>query len=115
MNEREKEKAYGFDRFWSYRNYISYVLGGASLGFRKEEWEEEAMTLDRAYDNLRRGLPVSFDRIKDKAAIPEAQSILEASYAAFKQGDIKSGAHLLQDFDAKLLDLRRGRPKVVRG
>jgi len=69
------------------------------------------MTLDKAYDILRRGLPVSFDRIKDKEAIPEATALLEASYAAFKQGDIKSGAHLLQDFDAKLLDLRRGRPK----
>ena len=110
MDERQKEREYGFCRFWEYRNHIAYVVGGASLGFPERDWEEQ-MTLDNAYDILRRGLPVSFDRIKDRGAIPEATSLLEASYAAFKRGDIMSGAHLLQDFDAKLVDLRRGRPK----
>lgn len=110
MDERQKEREYGFGRFWEYRNHIAYVVMGTSLGFPERDWEEQ-MTLDKAYDILRRGLPVSFDRIKDKDSIPEATSLLEASYAAFKQGDIKSGAHLLQDFDAKLLDLRRRRPK----
>ncbi|MBR2269107.1 hypothetical protein [Sphingobium sp.] len=110
MDEQQKHKEYGFGRFSEYRNHIAYVVLGASLGFPERDWEEQ-MTLDKAYAILRRGLPVSFDRIKNKEAIPEATSLLEASYAAFQQGDIKSGAHLLQDFDAKLLDLRRGRSK----
>jgi isopenicillin N synthase-like dioxygenase len=110
MDERQKEREYGFGRFWEYRNHIAYVLMGASLGFPKEDFEEQ-MTLEKAYDILRRGLPLSFDRIKDKETIPQVTTLLEASYAAFKSGNIQSGAHLLQDFEAKLLDLRRGRPK----
>lgn len=110
MDERQKEEEYEFGRFSEYRNHIAYVVVGASLEFPEHGWEEQ-MTLDKAYDILRRGLPVSFDRIRDREAIPEATALLEASYAAFKQGDIKSGAHLLQEFDAKLLDLRRRRPQ----
>ncbi len=114
MNEKQKNAEYGFGRFWEYRNFIAYVVLGASLGFRKRDWEEEAMTLDQAYARLRRGLPVSFDRIKDRDAIPQASTLLEASYNAFRRGDVTGGAHLLQDFDAKLLDLRRGRPKKTK-
>ena len=110
MDERQKEKEYGFGRFAEYRDHIAYVVMGASLGFPERDFEEK-MTLERAYDILRRGLPVSFDRIKDKEAVPEANRLLEASYDAFKQGDIRGGAHLLQDFEAKLLDLRSRRGK----
>jgi hypothetical protein len=111
MDERQKNREYGFGRFSEYRNHIGYVVVYAPSDFPKEDWEDEPITLEKAFAILRRGLPVSFDRIKDKSEVPEAESILEASYTAYKQGDVVRGAHLLQDFDAKLLDLRRGRPK----
>lgn len=111
MGEQQKKKEFGFGRFSSYRNYIGYVVAYAPSEFPKEDWEEERTTLDKAFDILRRGLPVSFDRIKDKGAISDVELMLEASLIAYKRGDVKAGAHLLQDFDSKLLNLRRGRSK----
>lgn len=110
MDEKEKTRQFGFGRFSEYRNFIAYVVGGASLGFRKEDHAPE-MTTDQAFADLRRGLPVAFDRIKDKAAISEATALLDASEDAFRKGEVHAGAHLLWDFDEKLLELRRGGPK----
>jgi hypothetical protein len=109
MDEREKEKLYGFGRFKEYRDFIAWVVGGAALGFPNDDFEEQ-WTTDKAFAELRRGLPISFDRIKDKDGIAAAVALLEASHAAFRQGDVHTGAHLLWDFDGKLLELRRGRP-----
>lgn len=109
MDEREKEKLYGFGRFKEYRDFIAWVVGGAALGFPDRDFEEQ-WTTDKAFAELRRGLPISFDRIKDIDGIADAAALLEASYAAFLGGDVHKGAHLLWDFDSKLLELRRGRP-----
>lgn len=112
MDEKQKNKEYGFGRFWEYRNMIGYVVVYAPDEFPVEDFlaPDEQMTLDKAFSEFRRGLPVAYDRIKDKDAIPKAVELLEASYQAYREGDQRAGAFLLQDFDALLLELRRGRP-----
>ena len=109
MDEKQKNAKYGFGRFSEYRNMIGYVVLGAPDEFPVEDYLalEEQMTLEKAFGILRRGLPVAYDRIKDKEAIPKAVELLEASYEAYKSGDQRAGAFLLQDFDEFLLDLRR--------
>lgn len=89
---------------------IGYVVLSAPNEFPNEDYlsPEEQMTLDKAFAKLSRGLPVSYDKIKDKDAIPNAANLLEASYKAYKDGDSRAGAFLLQDFDDLLLKLRRG-------
>lgn len=113
MDEKQKSKEYGFGRFSEYRNMIGYVVLGAPDQFPVEDYlaPDEQMTLDKAFAQLRRGLPVAYDRIKDKDAIPKALELLEASYRAYESGDQRAGAFLLQDFDDRLLELRRGRPR----
>lgn len=112
MDEKQKNKEYGFGRFSEYRNMIGYVVLRAPDEFPFEDYlaPDEQMTLDKAFAQLRRGLPVAYDKIKDKDAIPKAAELLEASYQAYKDGDQRAGAFLLQDFDDLLLELRRGRP-----
>lgn len=113
MDEREKKERYGFGRFSEYRNMIGYVVLSAPDCFPVEDYlaPEEQMTAEKAYEILRRGLPVACDQIKEKAAIPEAADLLEKSYEAYQSGDFRTGAFLLQDFDERLLELRRGRPR----
>lgn len=112
MDEKLKNKEYGFGRFSEYRNMIGYVVLSAPDEFPVEDYlaPDEQMTLDKAFAQLRRGLPVAYDKIKDEDAIPKAVELLEASYQAYKDGDQRAGAFLLQDFDDLLLELRRGRP-----
>lgn len=113
MDEKLKNKEYGFGRFSEYRNMIGYVVLGAPDQFPIEDYlaPEEQMTLDKAFAELRRGLPVAYDKIQDKGAIPNATELLEASYRAYREGDQRAGAFLLQDFDELLLKLRRGRTR----
>lgn len=113
MDEKQKNKEYGFGRFSEYRNMIGYVVLGAPDQFPVEDYlaPDEQMTLDKAFAQLRRGLPVAYDKIKHKDAIPKALELLEASYRAYEAGDQRAGAFLLQDFDELLLELRRGRPR----
>ncbi len=112
MDEKQKNKEYGFGRFSEYRDMIGYVVLRAPDEFPVEDYlaDDEQMTLDKAFAQLRRGLPVAYDRIKNKDAIPKAAELLEASYQAYKDGDQRAGAFLLQDFDDLLLVLRRGPP-----
>jgi hypothetical protein len=51
---------------------IAYVAMSAPDDFPIEEYlaPQEQMTLDTAFAQLRRGLPVAYDQIVDKDAIP---------------------------------------------
>jgi hypothetical protein len=113
MDEKQKNKEYGFGRFSEYRDHLGYVVLCAPDEFPVRDYlaPNDQMTLEKAFGQLRRGLPVAYDRIKDKDAIPRAAELLEASYEAYKKGDRRAGAFLLQDFEATLLELRRGRPR----
>ena len=85
-------------------NFIGYVILRAPDRFPKEDFlcEAEQMNLEKAFSELRRGIDfvdidfpgADVDRVLSR--------LLDSSFASYKMGDDKSGAHLLQDFQDKI-------------
>ena len=56
------------------------------------------MTLDKAFDELRRGIDLIESDMADDAKRKHLASLLDQALAAYKAGDEFKGAHLVQDF-----------------
>lgn len=88
-------------RLW---NFIATVLGGAVVGFPKEDYLEpdEQMTLEKAFDELRYGVRFALDEPCSRDGVANLNKLLDGSYAAFKAGDNQTGARLLHEFETTI-------------
>jgi hypothetical protein len=59
---------------------------------------DDQLTLDRAFEELRLGLEFVAPRDADPGFHDRLGGVLAASLAAYRAGDRRRGAHLLQDF-----------------
>jgi hypothetical protein len=66
--------------------------------------DDEQLTLDKAFDEIERGLQFVTERISDEGALRRLRECLDASLAAFRVGDRLQGSRLLQQFKATLLE-----------
>lgn len=92
-------------------DFIATVVLGAPDRFRIRDHRpaEEQLNLDRAFEELRAGLGFVAPRDDDPSFHVRLQSVLDASLAAYRAGERKRGAHLLQDFQ----DMIFGPPSSV--
>jgi len=86
------------DDLW---NHIAYVLGSAPDSFPQEDFlsKNQQMNLEKAFDELRRGVNIAYpdDFFPEKKTI--LNEILDRSYSLYKAGkDIEAG-HLLNEFE----------------
>ena len=78
-------------------------------GFPREVYlrDDEQLTLEKAFDELRQGMRFVGKRVPDDALLNKLRRYLEDAFASYKQGNDVRGAHLVQNFERKLLDIIR--------
>ena len=83
-------------------DFIGYVVLSAPNAFPEEDYlqPEEQMNLERAFEELRKGIDLIDPTMMDDAKHRRLLSLLEESLNSYQAGDEVNGAHLLQDFEA---------------
>lgn len=83
-------------------DFIGYVVLRAPDRFPVEDYlpADQQMNLDRAFDELRRGLGLVEPEVANDEKRKGLQQLLDESLNAYRMGDDMKGAHLLQDFEA---------------
>ena len=85
----------------SLHDFIGYVVLSAPNQFPKEDYlsDAEQMNLERAFDELRRGIAL-IEKDFPGADVERGLSlVLDESLAHYRAGDELRGAHRLQDFE----------------
>lgn len=82
-------------------NFLSVVIVSAPNDFQKKDFlpEEDQLNLERAFLELNNGMEFVEKKIDDETVVSKAQSLLDEALEAYKSGNRKKGAFLLQDFD----------------
>lgn len=86
-------------------DFLSMVIVHAPDDFPKEDYlrDDDQLTLEKAFDEINRGMHfVPFMNL-GHGELSELQGYIDASLAAYQAGDDVKGAHLLQDFENKIL------------
>lgn len=83
-------------------DFIGYVVIHAPDRFPTEDYllPEQQMTIEKAFDELRRGLGFIDREVANEDKLRKLSSLLDESFAAYRSSDEVKGAHLLQDFEA---------------
>ncbi len=83
------------------RDFVAYVVLYAPdrFPFRDFLTSEEQLDLEKAFQELRRGLSFLKRRVPDGNRFASLSRLLEDSLEAYRKGDAVKGAHLLQAFD----------------
>jgi hypothetical protein len=81
-------------------DFIGHVVLGAPDRFPKEDFlsDDEQLTLDRAFEELRNGLEFVATSERDPHFHDRLRAVLDESLAAYRAGERKKAAHRLQDF-----------------
>jgi hypothetical protein len=84
----------------SLHDFIGFIVLRAPDRFPKEDFlsDDDQLTLDRAFDELRTGLEFVETSDRDPHFHDRLNATLDESLAAYRAGERKKGAHLLQDF-----------------
>ena len=92
-------------------DFIGHVVLGAPDSFPKEDFlkDDEQLNLDRAFEELRAGLEFVAKSESDPQFHDRLRGVLDQSLEAYRAGDRKRGAHLLQDFQ----DMIFGSPDIA--
>lgn len=85
------------DDLW---NHIAYVLLCAPDQFPHEDFlsEDEQMTLDRAFEQLRQGVEVAYPEVSFASKRAVLNGLLDRSYAAYKAGQDIAAGRFLNEF-----------------
>ncbi|AON56410.1 hypothetical protein [Herbaspirillum seropedicae] len=88
-------------------DFLSLVIVHAPDNFPKEDYldEDEQLTLETAFSELRQGLQLASARLADRSLLADLKLGLEDAYSSYKQGDDIKGAHQLQSLEQELLRL----------
>ena len=89
------------DDLW---NHIAYVLLYAPDHFPFRDFlpDDQQMNLDRAFDQLRRGVEVAYPEPSDDSKRVLLNDILDRSYSAYKAADEIAAGHLLNEFQGNI-------------
>ena len=81
-------------------DFIATVVLGAPDRFRYREYlaPEDQLNLDRAFEELRASLEFVAKSEAEPQFHDRLRGVLDQSLEAYRAGDRKHGAHLLQDF-----------------
>jgi hypothetical protein len=84
-----------------YFDFLATVIIHAPDRFPSEDFlpPEEQLNLERAFSELRDGMEFISQRITASSALSVLGQLLDDSLAAYRLGDAKKGARLLQDFE----------------
>ena len=82
-------------------NFIAYVVGYAPDRFPVEDYlpPDGQMTLERAFEELRMGMQFIDPEVANDQKRSHLKQLLDDAYAAYRRGDERTGARLLQDFE----------------
>jgi hypothetical protein len=82
------------------RDFVATVVLSAPDRFRYRDHrlEDDQLSLERAFAELRAGLEFVEPRADDPELHARLNATLDASKSAYLAGERKKGAHLLQDF-----------------
>lgn len=85
-------------------DFIGYVVLRAPDRFPREDYlqDQDQMTLDKAFDELRRGLSFVEADYPDRPILPTLLPVLDEAYASYRAGDEVKGAGHLNDFSAMI-------------
>jgi exonuclease VII small subunit len=88
----------------SFYDFIGYVVLRAPDRFPVEDFlqDDEQMNLDRAFEELHKGIDLIDPRVADEEKKIALANMLEESLAAYESGDDVKGAHLLQDLEGMI-------------
>lgn len=80
--------------------HIAYVMGYAPDRFPYRDFiaDDEQMNLDRAFDQLRKGVDIAYPEPSSESKRALLNGILDRSYAAYKSKDEIAAGHLLNEF-----------------
>jgi len=89
-------------------DFIGYVVLCAPNAFPARDYlkPEEQMNLDRAFEELAEGVRLVERDFPNADQQRGLSALLAQSHEAYRSGDEVSGAHLLQDFQARIFDGR---------
>jgi hypothetical protein len=81
-------------------DFIGYVVLCAPHQFPVRDYlpPDAQMNLDKAFDELRRGIDLIEPDMADDAKRKHLGSLLDQALVAYRAGDELKGAHLVQDF-----------------
>jgi len=87
-------------RLEALHDFIGFVVLRAPNRFPLEDHRapDDQLNLDRAFDELRAGLEFVAKSESDPQFHDRLRGVLDQSLEAYRAGDRKRGAHLLQDF-----------------
>lgn len=90
-------------------DFFSVVVVCSPDRFFKEDYlkDDQQLTLDSAFDHLRRGLHFATDRIADKAIVGRIYEGLEAALASYRSGQALEGSRVLQEVEKLVLSNTR--------
>ena len=85
-------------------NFIGHVVLSAPDRFPLEDFlaADEQLNLERAFEEMRAGLRFAQGQSDSADFMSSLNSLLDQSLAAYRSGDRKRGAHLLQEFEQKI-------------
>jgi hypothetical protein len=83
-----------------FREFISLVLLSAPNDFPVEDFlqPDEQLDLEKAFAELRDGLRLLINARKNAAPADQLFELLSKSLVAYRAGNAREAAHLLQDF-----------------
>lgn len=85
-------------------NFIGYVVLMAPDRFPRRDYlrEDEQMTLEKAFEELRRGVDLVKAQSPDLANADKLTGVLEDALALYRAGEETRGAHRLNDLEAMI-------------
>ena len=88
-----------FDRTSDVRAHISTMVLCCGGSFQKlgDYGDDQTINTEIAFEELRAGLPLLRRKVKDDSKILEVERLIDASLQAYRNGERKKGAHLLQN------------------
>ncbi len=103
--------SYGVTNYGAYVAFLSLVLTDAPDRWVKEDFlkEEDQLDLEKAFELLRNKFHFVEERVRDPQTLVDLRALLEATYAAYKAGESRRGAFLIQDYEELILKSARRR------
>ncbi len=94
------------DDLW---NHIAYVMAYAPDQFPYRDFlaDDEQMTLDRAFEQLRQGVEIAYPEAEFADKRAHLNGILDQSYAQYQAGENIKAGHLLNDFQDNIFKQNR--------
>jgi hypothetical protein len=87
-------------------DFLSLVIVHAPDEFPTEDYlrDDEQLTLDMAFAELRQGMKFVEGRIQNPSVIARLDSLLDESLAAYRDDDDVKGADILHEFESILIE-----------